>query len=112
MRNDVDWPTSVRNISARLGPIQSMDKSVEALRNGKTTSDTSGPFAALPPILDVSLPLSAHPPMATAAATAPAEIHFQASVRWGAAARIVTDAETGRFPRHASRSASISGALW
>ena len=111
MRNEADWPISVRNISARLGPSQSIDKSVEALRKGKIASDTSGAAAALLPVLDVSFPLNAHPPTVTITASAPAAIQFHGTSRLGAGADITTEAEIGRFPCHASRSARISCAL-
>ena len=42
-RKRVDWPTSVLNISARLGPNQSTLGSPEALRKGKIANDSAGP---------------------------------------------------------------------
>ena len=46
MRSDADCPTSVRNISARLGPSQSIVTSVEALWNGRMASETGCTAAA------------------------------------------------------------------
>src|SRR5207245_8823766 len=98
-------------------PRQQSRASPEPLTNVRIAKYPSCPAVALLPVLDVSLPLNAHPPIATAATNAPAAIHFQDNARWGAgaaasaAADIATEAATGRFPRHASRSARISCAL-
>src|ERR1700730_13570742 len=108
MRKDADWPISVRNISARFGPSQSSDTSVEALRNGKIANDSCGATTALFAVFDVNLPLAIHPPATTMTANIPAAIHFQGTTRTGAGPGIMTDAETGRFPCQASRSARIS----
>jgi uncharacterized protein (DUF3084 family) len=45
VRKDADRPTSVRSISARLGPNQSIEESPEAFRNGRIASE-SGWFVA------------------------------------------------------------------
>jgi len=41
VRKRADWPTSVLNISARLGPSQSILGSPDALRKGRMASETA-----------------------------------------------------------------------
>src|ERR1700676_2296378 len=108
LRRCADCPTSVLNMSAKLDPSQSSPASPEPLRNGKIASDTSDPAAALVAVLDVNLPLTAHPPMATATARPPTANHFQGTSRLEVGVGITREAAIGRFPSQASRSAKIS----
>src|SRR5579863_7274745 len=103
VRRCADWPTSVLSMSARLEPSQSSLASPEPLRNGRMARETSGPAGGLAIVVEVSLPLTVQPAMATAAASVAATIHFQGIARGGTGAGITTDAAIGRLPSQASR---------
>src|SRR5664279_4597439 len=115
VRNCADWPTSVLNMSARLGPIQSRLGSPDALRKGKIASDTVGLAGANPVLGDdlKSRSRSMYPLIArTKAVTIPAMSGHGRVCPHGLtlASKLIVPAALLSF--HVFRSARMAEALW